>query len=662
MDLPRSRVSRRIAAVQCQVFPGKPMIKRKLLLSVLLVITSSLPMVVGQQIQTSPKVDTPAAGQNPSNESLQDLGKVVQKYIDKEQAIGAELLVIHRDQTLYHESFGFSDREDKRPWENDTICNIRSMTKPITSAAAQILIDRNLLELDVPVAKYLESFKEDRDSKLITVRQVLTHRSGLPLTNVLNPYQYSSLSEQVAAAGERGPQFEPGSKFWYSDLGTDVVGALVEKVSGEPLHEFVQREIFDPLGMTNTFYGIDASDERFQQIASLYLRGAAGWTRYWRPEKKPLYPFAWGSQTVYSTTTDYAKFLKMLMNDGRQGNRQLLSEVAVARMLEPVSRMKMLGSDGDYPTGFEDLEVYYGQMMVSHHVIGKEKGQPIVIGHSGSDGTNAWAWPAKDLVILYFTQSRGGPTALRIERPIDRLVINPGRQLITEEAPEHLRPYLGTFIANYDNFDNEEFTVRAKRGQLVLDVPSQMVFKLNEPDDQGFWAFAIAPTQIKVSFDRNEKNEVVGLKLHKAGQVYEVPRKGTARANELAEDKEEDQPSNGKPVLQVVIWNGTLETGREELRLKIAIAETDGELTGELTSLDQNNTKMTMSAVKMNGDTLSFSIPAANANFSGRLTNNGKVAEGTFSQNGKELPLTFSKSESKTNTREVEPKENLIKQ
>ena len=173
---------------------------RKLSLSVLLAITFSLPIAVGQEIKSPPKTDTPAAKHKPSDESLQDLGKVVQNYIDKNHAIGAELLVIHRGQALYHESFGFSDREDKRPWENDTLCNIRSMTKPITSAAAQILIDRNLLELDEPVAKYLESFNEDEDSKRITVRQVLTHRSGLPLTNVLNPYQYS---RRVSEGGAR---------------------------------------------------------------------------------------------------------------------------------------------------------------------------------------------------------------------------------------------------------------------------------------------------------------------------------------------------------------------------------------------------------------------------------------------------------------------------
>ncbi len=177
---------------------------RIFLMSFCLAITTSLPNSVGQEPPTTTSTATPAVSQMATSESLQDLGKVVEQYIDKDYAVGAELLVMHKGQTLYHESFGYSDREDKRQWEDNTLCNIRSMTKPITAAAAQMLIDRNLLHLDDPVAKYLESFNNDK-SKSITVRQVLTHRSGLPLTNLMRPDQYSSLAEQVAAAGKSGP-------------------------------------------------------------------------------------------------------------------------------------------------------------------------------------------------------------------------------------------------------------------------------------------------------------------------------------------------------------------------------------------------------------------------------------------------------------------------
>ena len=94
-------------------------------------------------------------------------------------------------------------------------------------------------------------------------------------------------------------------------------------------------------------------------------------------------------------------------------------------------------------------------------------------------------------------------------------------------------PTLRTTIS----FDNEEFTVKVKNGKLILDVPSQMAFELKEPDEKGFWAFAIAPKQIKAKFDRDENDDVVGLKLHKAGNIFEVPRKGTARVAELAKKK-----------------------------------------------------------------------------------------------------------------------------
>lgn len=585
-----------------------------------------------------------------SDRSFEELGKVVDKFIEENRTVGAELLVIQKDHVLFHQSFGFSDKEQERKWENNTFCNIRSMTKPITSAAAQILIDRKQLNLDDPVAKYLESFDNDK-SRAVTVRQVLSHRSGLPLTNLIQPNQYQDLSKQVASSGKWGPNFKPDSKFWYSDSGTDVVGALVEKVSGELLNEFVTREILKPLDMTDTFYGIAGSETQLAQAASLYIKNKSkGWIRFWKANDKPIYPFAWGSQTIYSTTTDYAKFLKMMMNNGRVGDQQLLSEEAVERMLEPISRLTMMGSDKLFPTGFRNLEVFYGQMMVTHRTIGKTNEKPVIIGHSGSDGTNAWAWPERDLVVVYFTQSRGGVTPLRIEAPIDRWIIHAGKN---ELAPQKLRPYVGTYIANYGNFDNEEFKVDARNGKLFLDVPSQMVFELVDADEGGYWAFAIAPNEVKATFDRTEDGEVVGLKLHKAGKVYEVPRQGTARAKELSQKKKRQRqnhsPDAGDQQGQGVIttWKGTLEVGEAKLRLEIDIVEDGSQLAGELRSLDQNNAKLKVAKVKMEKDGLSFAIPQIGATFSGKYEEDGAVVKGTFSQSGAEFPLTLNKAETK---------------
>ena len=93
----------------------------------------------------------------------------------------------------------------------------------------------------------------------------------------------------------------------------------------------------------------------------MYFGTPGGWLKIWKPEDKPFYPFAWGSQTLYSTPIDYAKFLAMLMDQGKVGDHQILSAAAVERMLEPVSEMKVLGGDAEYPTEFNGLQAYYGQ-------------------------------------------------------------------------------------------------------------------------------------------------------------------------------------------------------------------------------------------------------------------------------------------------------------
>lgn len=575
-------------------------------------------------------------------ETLEQLGGVVASYVEKDQAIGGELQVIQGGKSIYHQSYGLVHREDETKWVNNTLCNIRSMTKPITSAAAQILIDQGKLDLDAPVSKYLNSFDNEK-SKGITVRQVLTHRSGLPLTvHTTSVDQYENLMAQVAAAAEGGPKFEPGNKFWYSDAGTDVVGALVAKVSGESLDQFVQREILEPLGMANTLYGIKGSDEQIQAAASGYMKTPNKWIRFWKPEK-PLYPFAWGSQTVYSTTTDYAKFLRMLANDGKVGDRRVLSSQAVKRMLAPVSRAKMMGSDNDIPTGFSGLEVYYGQMMISYRE--SDDSKPVAIGHSGSDGTIAWAWPEHDLTILYFTQSRGGVTPLKLEDSIDRLIFHANSEA---SVPEHLKPYLGTFVANHSSFDAEEFTVTAKNGHLILDVPSQLAFELLDEDDQGYWAFAIAPKKIKASFDRNANNEVIGIKLYQGGNVFEVPRKGTARAKEMTQKKlahkaaQKAKKANEK--LQAA-WVGTLDLGPMKPVMQFRVVKTaDGKTAAYFDSVTEGQTGFD-ATWSIDDNQIKFDVAKIRLKYRGKLNKARDSAEGTWSQGGRSFPLTLKKQD-----------------
>ena len=458
-----------------------------------------------------------------SNETISELADIVQGYFDEELIVGAEFVVIKNRKIVLHEVVGWNDREGEIPMERNTLFNIRSMTKPITGAAIQILIDEGRLRLDSRVAEYLPGFDND-DSLNITIEQLLTHRSGLPLSILTAADEYETLYSMANETGIIGPEFEPGSKFWYSDAGTEVLGAIVEVESGLLLDGFVTERILEPLRMNGSFYYHPATqnDSRRDRIADLYVGGIGEWVKAWSSEE-PFYPFAFGSQSLYCTPVDYARFLAMWMDDGLVGGMQVLSSDAVNRTLTPVSKMSSLGSDMPYPTGFFNLETYYGQMAIlfSNSTTGIHEVE--VIGHSGSDGTYAWAWPELDLVILYFTQSRGSTSGIKLESKIDELLIHPELEELNNRAREQYASYLGSYTANYGPFRNAEFVVTVQNGYLSLDIPNQIIYELKEPDEEGKWYFKITD-QIAISFTFDEWRNVTGMKLHQAGYSFELPK------------------------------------------------------------------------------------------------------------------------------------------
>jgi CubicO group peptidase (beta-lactamase class C family) len=524
------------------------------LLATLLALAASHSSVRAQA--TFPEA-TPES-QGLSSEALEALADVVQEYIDRDMAVGAELVVIKNRHTVLHEAFGWRDREAQIPMERDALFNIRSMTKPITGAAAQILIDEGKLALDDRVSDHLPGFDND-DSREITIEQLLTHRSGLPLSTLTETRQYESLKAMANATGEGGPEFEPGSKFWYSDAGTDVLGAIVEQASGSSLEDFVTSRLLQPLGMVDTYYAIDPDDSRLDRVASLYAGGLGNWNRFWGPVDEPFYPYAWGSQTLYSSPQSYARFLAMWMDDGLSGDTRILTPEAVARTLTPATPMSGLGTDAPYPTRFGGLTAYHGQMAVLHvdgdPVDGEPPpgAEPSILGYSGSDGTIAWAWPDRDLMILYFTQSRGGATVIRLEAEIERLLLDPpaGAGL---EMPAEFAEYLGIYTANFGPFRNEPFEILWRDGSLALDIPSQFIFVLERVEQEERWTLRDAPG-VEVSFARDEAGAVTDLRIDQGGDTIDLPR-GEPEPEAEATLRPED-------VEKYLGWFRDVETGGE---------------------------------------------------------------------------------------------------
>ncbi len=431
--------------------------------------------------------------QNIAAESLNGLAAAVDGFVQDGRIVGAELLVIKNRKTVLHRAFGLGDREAGVPMAINTIFNIRSMTKPVTGTVAQMLIDEGKLVPNAPAADYLDSFDNER-SRSITIEHLLTHRSGLAWTACMDQ---GSLREIADCCGERGPEeFIPGTAFRYSNGGSSTIGAIVEKISGLPLDEYMAARLFTTLGMKDTLGLHKGDDPRIARCASRYERCGDGWAPCWKKVDGAQFEFMRGAQGLGTTPMDYARFLAMWMDAGVVGGRRLLSDKAIRRGLTPASL-------ADIATGFTDTRVYYGQQWVLY--TDSSNSRVFAWGHSGAEGTFAWVWPERDLMILYFTQAMNTESGFLMERAIDGLLLDRGEY--GDPELEKLQPYLGLYWCREASMCRAVFE---RDGKLTLEVPERGLFTLRATDEADRWEVAERPGYI-ITFKRGADGGVAAL-------------------------------------------------------------------------------------------------------------------------------------------------------
>ena len=326
----------------------------------------ALSAAVAQEV---PVVKPETVGLSP--ERLERIASTVQRGIDDKRIAGAVTLVSRRGHVAWFKAQGMADREAGKPMRPDTMFRICSMTKPITSTAVMMLYEEGRFLLEDPVSKYLPEFKHPKvlvkpasgapytipATRGITIRDLLRHTSGITyhwnedlgpmykdanVAHGLLPYDGTIADSTTRLAG-LPLLFNPGEKWEYS-LGVDVLGRLVEVVSGKPLDEFFRTRIFEPLGMKDTyFYPPDSKLERLATAYSYYdgkglnrfpdtpiTEGAFTYSADY-PARGPKKLFSGGAGLV-STAADYARFCQMMLDGGKVGNTRLLSRKSVELM------------------------------------------------------------------------------------------------------------------------------------------------------------------------------------------------------------------------------------------------------------------------------------------------------------------------------------------
>lgn len=299
------------------------------------------------------------------SERLDRIDDVINAEITAGKIPGAVALVVKDGDVAYFKSFGYADIDSQTPMRNDHIFRIASMSKAITTVAAMVLYEQGHFQLTDPVADYIPAFANmsvvsevDVDGTVsatvaatqsIRIIDLMTHTSGIGYTFIPSSVQKAyidagiidgitankvTLAAQMELLAEQALMFEPGSQFAYS-LSVDLLGYLVEVTSGRSLDRFFAEEIFAPLGMKDSFFYLP--QEKAGRLATLYADvGDRGLIVSEGNESdiifdNPLYPVA-GARTYFSggaglssTTSDYGRFLQMLLNDGALDGRRILS-------------------------------------------------------------------------------------------------------------------------------------------------------------------------------------------------------------------------------------------------------------------------------------------------------------------------------------------------
>jgi CubicO group peptidase (beta-lactamase class C family) len=377
-------------------------------------------------------------------ERLARIKPVMQSYVDKKGYAGLSTMLARRGRVVHFEQVGWQERENRTPLSADTIFRIYSMTKPVVCTAFMTLYEEGRFQLFDPVSKYLPAFGKLRilkgttisDTQFdllrpITIRDLLTHTAGLTYgfledSPVGDLYRQSpllssgecTLEAQIEALARIPLAFQPGSRFHYS-MAIDVIGNLIEVISGRPLQDFLAERLFKPLGMLDTAFYVPT--EKRSRLAAMYGHPDIVLNKYstifeaWqkgfneRIEVEKTHPstntttFARGGYGLFTTAWDYMRFAQMLLQRGELDGARILAPKIVDLMhrnhlapgLLPYEIGGMPANGYGFGLGSRVL------MSVSESAMPGSAGE---FGWSGAANTYYWVDPQEELVGILMAQ------------------------------------------------------------------------------------------------------------------------------------------------------------------------------------------------------------------------------------------------------------------
>ncbi len=353
-----------------------------------------------------------------------EIAGALQPLVDNGTLAGAVTLVASPEKVLSLQAVGYSDVAAKSPMQTDDLFWIASMSKPITAAALMMLVDEGKVQLDDPVEKYLPEFQGQmvarestaertvlsKPARSITVREILSHTSGLPFMSPFEQQRHHIDTLPLPSAVltyALGPlKTEPGTKYDYSNAGINTAGRIIEVVSGLPYEQFLRERLFEPLGMKDTGFALDA--DQVKRLAKAYKPGPDNTGLEEREIEQLTYPLTRPDRYpcpgggLFSTAADCAAFCQMVLGGGARMGKRYLSEAAVREMTSTQTGrlLDVQNGEGGYGLGWQ----------TSRKSPGSEG--PVIpgnCGHGGAYSTNMAIDPEHRLITIFMVQHAGYP-------------------------------------------------------------------------------------------------------------------------------------------------------------------------------------------------------------------------------------------------------------
>ncbi|MES2569874.1 MAG: serine hydrolase domain-containing protein [Verrucomicrobiota bacterium] len=339
---------------------------------------------------------------------LPAVSKAMQEAIDQHEIAGAVTLVAGPEGILHLGIDGHSDLAAGKTMQPDTLFWIASMTKPVTACAIMMLQDEGKLSIDDPVARFIPELgalkTADGKPGNVTLKHLLTHTSGMAEASNERSMAAKTLGDLIPAY-LKPLKFEPGTKWEYCQSGINTLGRIVEVITGQPLPDFFEQRLFGPLGMRDTTFYPSAA--QLVRLAKSYKRVDG------KLEPAPLFPlvdparperFPAANGGLFSTAPDYARFCRMLLNQGTLEGKRYLSADAIVQMSAVQT--------GEIGTGFTPGAAWgLGCSVVRHPQGVTAMLSSGTYGHGGVYGTQAWIDPVKKRAYLLLVQRADFPNS-----------------------------------------------------------------------------------------------------------------------------------------------------------------------------------------------------------------------------------------------------------